>query len=78
MPRLTREERALVAVYGTDWMASEDFASDMLGMGLGNPGICLHCHEPREGCEPDARNYPCDACGRNEVFGVAEIGIGAL
>lgn len=33
-------------------------------------GICLACGETRWGdTEPDAENYPCEACGENKVSG---------
>jgi hypothetical protein len=38
-----------------------------------NLGICRHCGAERDGCEPDARNYPCENCGLHEVFGAEEI-----
>jgi hypothetical protein len=41
--------------------------------GLGSPGICLECGNEQEGCEPDARNYKCEACGKPSVFGAEEI-----
>lgn len=41
--------------------------------GLGNTGICVGCGEDRGGCEPDARRYPCESCGRDLVFGAEEI-----
>ena len=40
------------------------------------PGFCLACGSEQDGCEPDARNYrnyECEACGANMVFGAAEI-----
>ena len=40
--------------------------------GLGNPGYCLDCGTEADGCEPDARNYTCEACGKNEVYGLEE------
>lgn len=40
---------------------------------LENPGFCLACGEPADGCEPDARNYKCEACGEREVFGAEEV-----
>lgn len=36
-------------------------------------GFCLACGAERESCEPDARNYPCDSCGKTVVFGAEEI-----
>jgi len=44
-------------------------------IGTENPGFCLNCGERHEGCEPDARNYECDSCGEDKVFGAAEIAI---
>lgn len=41
--------------------------------GLDNPGICLACGEEADGCEPDARNYLCEACNEKQVFGAQEI-----
>jgi hypothetical protein len=38
-----------------------------------NAGICLACGEWKFGdCEPDARNYECDACGQPRVYGLME------
>ncbi len=36
-------------------------------------GFCLKCGEVKDGCEPDARGYLCDACGENQVYGAEEI-----
>lgn len=36
-------------------------------------GICLACGEDASGCEPDARNYPCESCGARKVYGAEEI-----
>lgn len=41
--------------------------------GMENPGVCLSCGVERDGCEPDARDYPCEACGENKVYGASEI-----
>jgi hypothetical protein len=39
--------------------------------GLSSPGYCRRCCElTTEGCEPDAREYVCDECGRAEVYGL--------
>lgn len=40
---------------------------------LSNPGFCIACGAYHDGCEPDARNYPCEECGENKVFGAQEI-----
>jgi predicted RNA-binding Zn-ribbon protein involved in translation (DUF1610 family) len=36
-------------------------------------GLCIACGQEVDGVEPDARNYPCDACGADRVFGAEEI-----
>lgn len=36
-------------------------------------GFCLACGNEQDGCEPDARNYKCEECGLNKVFGAEEI-----
>lgn len=40
---------------------------------LDNPGFCIACGAEADGCEPDARNYECECCGKREVFGAAEL-----
>ena len=40
---------------------------------LDNPGFCLACGEDADGCEPDARNYECEHCGKRRVFGAEEL-----
>ncbi len=36
-------------------------------------GVCLGCGEwTCGGCEPDARKYPCEACGEKRVYGAEE------
>ena len=42
-------------------------------LGDGNAGFCTACGEERDGCEPDARRYPCEACGANKVYGASEL-----
>lgn len=41
--------------------------------GTDNPGFCLACGEEQEGCEPDAENYECEACGERKVWGAAQV-----
>ena len=36
-------------------------------------GICIACGEERESCEPDARRYPCEECGKKQVYGTPEL-----
>jgi len=38
-----------------------------------NMGFCLACGESQPYCEPDAREYTCESCGRYTVYGAAEI-----
>lgn len=40
---------------------------------LDNPGFCAACGEEAEGCEPDARGYECESCGRRAVYGAEEL-----
>ncbi len=40
---------------------------------LDNPGFCLVCGEEAGGCEPDAREYVCEACGAPHVYGAEEL-----
>ena len=36
-------------------------------------GICKACGKSQKYCEPDARNYTCNSCGKPEVFGAEEL-----
>ena len=36
-------------------------------------GFCLACGEEHYNIEPDARKYPCESCGENQVYGAEEI-----
>jgi len=40
--------------------------------GLDNVGFCCACGAEHYGCEPDARRYECEACGKREVYGFEE------
>ena len=40
---------------------------------LDNPGFCTTCGNEQGGCEPDARNYKCESCGKKTVFGAEEL-----
>jgi len=35
-------------------------------------GFCVKCGHTRKYCEPDARQYPCDNCKENKVYGAEE------
>ena len=41
--------------------------------GLDNPGFCIKCGDEVEQCDADAREYPCDSCGTDTVWGPAEL-----
>jgi hypothetical protein len=36
-------------------------------------GFCTACGNEQHGCEPDARNYVCESCGKKKVFGAEEL-----
>jgi hypothetical protein len=36
-------------------------------------GFCTACGAEADSCEPDARNYKCESCGKREVFGAEEL-----
>ena len=36
-------------------------------------GFCTACGMEAYGVEPDARNYTCEDCGENTVFGAEEL-----
>lgn len=38
-----------------------------------NEGFCVACGETAYGVEPDARNYECESCGEEKVFGAEEL-----
>lgn len=38
-----------------------------------NSGFCIACGEEAYNVEPDARNYECESCGQNQVFGCEEL-----
>lgn len=41
-------------------------------------GFCISCGATRDSCEPDAREYPCEECSLDTVFGAEEILIEGL
>jgi hypothetical protein len=60
LPKALKLEHILAAVEGSQ-------------TGLDNPGFCLACGAEADGCEPEARAYPCDSCGQRKVYGAEEI-----
>lgn len=40
---------------------------------LDNPGFCIECGAEADGCEPDAREYQCEACGAMAVYAADEL-----
>ena len=57
-------------ISGTTVSVPEDH---LTGMTLENPGYCVECGAERGGCEPDARGYECEACGKAAVYGAEEL-----
>ncbi len=41
-------------------------------------GFCTACGSEAHGVEPDARNYTCEVCGEDKVFGAEEILLGCI
>ena len=48
-------------------------ACDRRNRSLDNPGFCIYCGCENDGCEPDAREYECEACGERQVYGCEEL-----
>lgn len=38
-----------------------------------NMGFCINCGEEHYNCEPDAREYTCECCGKASVYGAEEL-----
>ena len=38
-----------------------------------NKGFCIACGHEHDGVEPDARNYKCEKCDAESVYGAEEI-----
>lgn len=38
-----------------------------------NTGFCMACLDEVQGIESDARNYTCESCGADKVYGAAEL-----
>jgi cytidylate kinase len=56
-------------------MTEEDFRE----ASNNNEGRCIACGaEVGSGIEPDARNYKCEECGQEQVFGMDELLLDAL
>ena len=36
-------------------------------------GFCTSCGHKQGGCEPDAREYECEKCGKHKVYGAEEL-----
>lgn len=53
-----------------DWEMTETYYIDGIENCL---GLCTHCGEETDGCEPDACNYECPSCGEKQVFGLEEL-----
>lgn len=48
-------------------------AAERHATGLDDPGFSLICGNEASGVEPDARNYKCESCGAEQVFGADEL-----
>ncbi len=59
--------KARPPVYRTFTMAQIEEAS------AEQSGLCIACGHVQDCCEPDARQYRCDGCSRNEVYGAEEL-----
>lgn len=62
----------------SEWHSSisdEDIlhAVNCANLGIENPGFCLSCGQEAADVEPDARNYRCESCGAEQVFGAEEL-----
>jgi len=47
--------------------------AEQLMFGMDSIGYCRACGAERDGCEPDARGYPCFECGARQVYGFEEL-----
>ena len=46
---------------------------EMVDASENNEGYCVNCKEiTTSGVEPDAENYPCEACEQNTVYGIEQ------
>lgn len=36
-------------------------------------GLCCECGAERGSTEPDAEDYPCEACGQDTVYGIEQL-----
>ena len=64
----------------SEWHKSitDDRVIDAAGysmMDFDYPGFCLICGLKQGGVEPDARNYKCESCGAEQVFGAQELAL---
>lgn len=41
--------------------------------GTEDDGFCTACGAEQMNIEPDAQQYPCDACGANAVYGAEQL-----
>lgn len=48
-------------------------AAERSAFSLDNPGLCIDCGHEQDGCEPDARRYKCESCGKRAVYGAEEL-----
>ena len=48
-------------------------AAEAQMFGTEDDGFCISCGERHMGCEGDARNYKCEYCEEEEVYGAQEL-----
>lgn len=59
-----------------DWspkITDEVIADAVADHDMDDLGYCLVCGHEASGVEPDARNYSCESCGAEQVFGAEEL-----
>lgn len=52
-------------------ISEREISEAMFGMDF-DAGVCIECGNRQGGCEPDAENYECEACGEFKVFGLEQ------
>lgn len=77
--RACRDDQRLLVCTGVDVTgcrqyepADLDAITDAIARDDGT-GICESCGHEQAGCEPDARNYRCENCGKFSVYGAEEM-----
>lgn len=53
--------------------AFNNYVDNASEMEADNIGMCVDCGALRDGCEPDADGYECEACGAQAVKGCLNV-----